>query len=77
MHPGKRALAEKANGDAPGYTLVQGSNGRQKTCPPSGRLGGKVEFCRLGGLIWDFISYRDDVPHDDNLKIIIVFLCTE
>ncbi len=32
---------------------------------------------RLGGLIRDFISYRDDVPHGDNLKIIIDFLCTE
>ncbi len=25
---------------------------------------------RLGGLILDFISYRYDVPHDDNLKIL-------
>ncbi len=32
---------------------------------------------RLGGLIRDFISYRDDVSHEDNLKIIIDFLCTE
>ncbi len=26
----------------PGYTPVQWSNGRQKVCPPSGALGGKV-----------------------------------
>ncbi len=32
---------------------------------------------RLGGFIRDFISYTDDVPHEDNLQIIIDFLCTE
>ncbi len=35
---------------------------------------------RLGVFIWDFISNRDEVPYEDNLKhvkIIIDFLCTE
>ena len=32
----------------PGYTPVQRSNGRQKPCPPSGALGGKVGSCALG-----------------------------
>ncbi len=32
---------------------------------------------RLGGLIRDFISCRDDVSHEHNLKIIIDFLCTQ
>ncbi len=29
---------------------------------------------RLGGLIRDFISYRGDVPQEDNLKIIRLFM---
>ncbi len=47
---------------------------------PLGEVGPKwINQFRLGGLqlMRDFISCRDNVPHDTNLKINIDFLCTE